>query len=592
MNRAYAYFLRSFLRPHLWAFPTLVMLGVASAAVEGIGVAILVPLISYLFRSPDVAVVFPLLGRATDIWPAANQTTVLLSLLFGVLFLFASKAAIQYLYSFVALIISKKIVLDLRASLFDSLLRADFQFVSSSSSGRMFNIVQGETWLAGEFVVAVAKGLVSLFSITAFCVILFLLSPRLTVVSLAGLTLIGVVTIILTRRVRRRAAVAKETSAELSSRLIESLEALKVIKLFSREKREFRRFTNIAARDRAASVDVEKAAAIIGPITEVLFAPLLLVIVAYSWSMGIPAGTLVAFLVLLYRLQPHVRMLNHVRVELSRALPTLDHIRDVLQKPEESSGSRAFSGLARSIRFENVSFTYVGSDTAAICDASFEIVKNRLTAFVGSSGSGKSTVAALLCRFFDPTRGTMSVDEVDVRSIRLTDWRERIAFAGQDAELLGDTILDVISYGAEDWDRDSVQDAARAAQVHEFVALLPDGLDTPVRRRGHRFSVGQRQRIAIARALRKNSEILILDEATSALDAALQTAIETSINELRGKRTIVIIAHRLSTIQSADHVIVLHQGRVIEQGSPRELLSDKDSSFYHMWKLEHAGASR
>ena len=262
-------------------------------------------------------------------------------------------------------------------------------------------------------------------------------------------------------------------------------------------------------------------------------------------------------------------------MSLATYAPGIVEIENMLREdggPPLSAGTVEFEELQHGIEFDGVSFRHVADADPALQDVSFAIARRSVVAIVGRSGAGKSTILNLLCRLYDPAAGTIRVDGRPLPEFTLDSWRRRLALSGQDVELMSGTIRECIEYGTERLTDEAVRQFASAAHADEFIVTLPDGYDTDVGARGLRLSGGQRQRISLARALARRPEILILDEATNALDHQSEIAIQQSIDELAGECTIVIVAHRLATVRRADHVIVLDGGRVVEQGSPEELL--------------------
>jgi ABC-type multidrug transport system fused ATPase/permease subunit len=256
------------------------------------------------------------------------------------------------------------------------------------------------------------------------------------------------------------------------------------------------------------------------------------------------------------------------------AVPSLKAVFEILDTPEPAQGT-ARLGLTGppSVSFDGVTFTYRDRDRPALDGFSLDLAPGERVALVGRSGAGKTTVASLLLRFFDPESGRVAVNGVDVRELPLERLRSLVAVVSQDTYLFHGTVRHNLALARPDATGEEVEAAARAAQAHDFITALPDGYDTVVGERGLKLSGGERQRIAIARALLKDAPILILDEATSSVDAANESAIQDALDTLSGGRTTLMIAHRLSTVQAADRVIVMADGRIAESGPPRELLS-------------------
>ncbi|WP_162937706.1 ABC transporter ATP-binding protein [Indioceanicola profundi] len=570
-----------------WALPVLVVLGLLTALTEGLGIGMMIPLFASLFETGQEAGVFTALF---DWFGAGLGQEGRIALLAGTIMgLIVLKSLVQYGYEALSIWFSGHMIHRLRLALFRQLMDVGYAFFASRDQGRLFDMVRGETWLVGEFILLLSRAMISICAVAVFGGLLLLISPGLTLAAALGGIAITLLVRVVARRVGRLGAETVESSAALSKRTIEALGAMRVIRLFSQQDREHRRFAEAAERDRAASLKVELAGAMIQPATEMLYGPLFLGILLFAWSASVAFPTLIAFLVLLYRLQPHARRLDHIRVEIAALLPAVQQIVGLLRRDEKPyivSGPIPYSGMRESIVFDNVCFSYGEGRRAAITDVSFEIARNRVTALVGESGAGKSTLLNLLCRLYDPDRGDIRVDGVPLRELELQGWRARLAFAGQDADLLGDTIFDAIAYGRPDARREEVMEAARKAHAAEFIERLPQGLDTPVGDRGLQLSAGQRQRIGLARALLCRPDILILDEATSALDSLSESLIQDALGALAGTITIIVIAHRLSTIRDADHVVLMRGGRLVEQGRPVDLLRRKGSAFAKLWELQ------
>ncbi|MFQ5668777.1 MAG: ABC transporter ATP-binding protein, partial [Candidatus Binatia bacterium] len=285
-----------------------------------------------------------------------------------------------------------------------------------------------------------------------------------------------------------------------------------------------------------------------------------------------------AFIFILYRLNPQVKELGVARIQLIASVGAVEVVTNLLDpggKPYIHPGSILFESLQEAITFESVSFRYDPGEPPALRDVSIRILKGKTTALVGPSGAGKSTLINLILRFYDPTEGNIHVDQVPLRQLDLDSWRRRIAIVNQDVHVFNTTVRQNIAYGRLEATEEEVIAAARQANAHEFILALPQGYDTEVGDRGVRLSAGQQQRIALARAMVREPEILILDEATNAVDSISEDAIQESLQQLQRDRTVIIIAHRFSTIVRADQILVLDSGRIVEQGSVQQLLQNE-----------------
>jgi subfamily B ATP-binding cassette protein MsbA len=296
----------------------------------------------------------------------------------------------------------------------------------------------------------------------------------------------------------------------------------------------------------------------------------------------LPAASLLTFMFVLFRMMPLVSQVNQARVKLSSFQGVLSNIKELLRRDNKTyleNGSIQFPGLKQSIDFVSVDFGYSLKEPV-LHEVNLSIKQGQTTALVGASGAGKTTLVDLIPRFYDPIRGKVVIDGVDLRDLEINSLRRRMAVVSQDTFIFNTSVGNNIAYGLEEVDEKAIRQAAELANAWEFIRELPEGLDTRLGDRGIRLSGGQKQRIAIARALLRNPEILILDEATSALDSVTERLIQESLERLAEGRTVIAIAHRLSTIIRADKVVVLEQGRIVEQGKYQELLDQRGN----LWK--------
>jgi subfamily B ATP-binding cassette protein MsbA len=365
---------------------------------------------------------------------------------------------------------------------------------------------------------------------------------------------------------------------------------MRTIRLFGQEHAEQEQFCRNSTAVRQAFVRTNLIAGITPPLAELLYLPLFLIVLLVAWHAQIGLSSLAAFLALLYRMQPRLKDFDHARVTLGTYGGAIRQVAEQLSAQAASrahSGVIPYGGLREAIVFERVSFSYRsnGTEAPAVAEVSFRVDKGEMLALVGGSGAGKSTLVNLLCRLYEPDRGEIRVDGVPLAELELASWRRRIGFAGQDTELMTGTIGENIAFGRPGADGAAIERAARLAHADRFIAALPQGYETRVGPRGVTLSGGQRQRIALARALLREPDLLILDEATNALDGLSEQAIQQTIEELRGRLTIILIAHRLSTVRLADRVVTMMEGRVIEQGRPEDLIG-RDGLYARLHALQ------
>jgi ABC-type multidrug transport system fused ATPase/permease subunit len=455
------------------------------------------------------------------------------------------------------------------------------------------NTLAAETWRTGDALSAFVSLIINCCTIFVFIILLLLLSWQLTILVAILMLLISVSIQLVTRQVKYLGQQAVESNSALANRMWEGLAGMKVIRAFGREDYEQERFDQVSRKVRTTFFKLDTLAASVNPISEVLSAILLvciLVITLLQDQTSLPR--LLTFIFILYRLQPQVKQLDAARVSLMSLSSAVDDVISLLDNSDQlyiHSGQIKFKALKQGIYFESVNFAYNVTEKPAIQDISIFIPQGKTTAIVGPSGAGKSTIIGLICRFYERNSGEIYIDDYPLRELNLNDWRNQIAIVSQDVHMFSTTVLENIAYGRLDATKTEIIAAAKLANAHQFISELPQGYHTKVGDRGVRLSGGQRQRIALARAIVRNPEILILDEATNALDSISEHLIQEALNTLSENRTVIVIAHRLATIEQADKIIVLNEGRVIEQGNLHDLLKI-NGLFAQLYNLQHRNA--
>ena len=479
--------------------------------------------------------------------------------------------------------IGERAMYDMRVDLFRHLHRQSLGFFSTAKPGeavsRVLNDVKGVGDVLSSTLVSVLQNAVVLISTTETMIVW--LDWRLTLVA-AGLLPLFIVP---TRRVGRKRKALKRTvqakTAEITGILTETLSVsgALLLKVFGTEEHETERF-----RSKAAEImTLQLKQTLIGRWFQMilgLFESLgpALVFLVGGWLVingKLTLGVIVAFVPLLKKLYSASSDMANVHVDLVVSYAYFDRIFQVLDMVPaiaNAPGAIAMPKVRGELAFRHVSFSY-GEDDLTLTDFNLVIAPGKSVAIVGPSGAGKSTIAALVPRLYDPTAGMLTLDGVDVRKIRLDSLRSHMSVVTQETFLLHSSVLENLRYGRTFATMDEVVAAAKAAQIHELIESLPAGYNTVVGERGYRFSGGERQRLAIARAILKDAQILILDEATSALDSTNESLVQKALEPLLPGRTSLIIAHRLSTIRQADLIVVLRHGRIVEQGRHDELLS-------------------
>ncbi len=543
--------------------------------------------IAIIAASSIVGMASPFLLRAVidNALPQQNLT-LLVWLVIGMLAVAAVTSALGVVQTWISTKVGQQVMHGLRTNVFAHLQRQSIAFFTRTRTGEVQSRITNDIGGMESVVTSTATSVASnLTTAVATAVAMAALSWRLSLISLVVMP----PSIYLTRKVARmRRAITAQRQRELADLNVTieeglSISGIQLSKTISAGPSLVARFTASSAR----LIDLELRSELAGrwrmASMSVIFAAIPAIIYL---SAGLPMtagtmtiGTLVAFTALQSGLfRPLMGLLN-VGVSLTSSLALFARIFEYLDLPIEVNDPADPVEIDPArvdghVRFEDVTFTYPGSETAAVAGVSLDVPAGTTLALVGETGSGKSTLAALVARLYDPSEGRISIDGIDVRDMRLADLAATVGVVSQETYLLHTTVRENLRYAKPDATDAVIEIAARAAQVHDLIAGLPDGYDTMVGSRGHRFSGGEKQRIAIARTLLRNPRVLVLDEATSALDTETERAVQQAFDTLAHGRTTITIAHRLSTVRDADQIVVIDHGRVIESGTHTSLIDD------------------
>jgi ATP-binding cassette, subfamily B, bacterial MsbA len=476
--------------------------------------------------------------------------------------------------------VGRRVVADLRQQMFDHLLRAPTRYYDTHGTGQLlakltYNVENVATAATSAITTLVRDG----FTALALLAYMLYLDAALSAIFL----LIGPVMAFsmkyATRRFRRYGARIQDRVGSLTHVAQEVIDGHRVVKAFGGERRESDTFSAINEKTRSLQMKIIAVESVSVPVVQLLSAVAIGVIVYLSTLQGlredITVGTFMSFVVAMGLMLPPVKRLTAVNSELQRGIVAADSLFELLDsETEQDTGKQTLTRVQGEIELCGVTHVYDPAKGAVLHGLDLHVCAGESVALVGRSGSGKSTLVSLLPRFYDQTEGQILIDGIDHREVTLASLRAQISLVTQDIVLFNASVADNIAYGSSAAaSRADIERAAEAAHALEFINALPQGFDTLVGDRGVLLSGGQRQRLAIARAMLKDAPILILDEATSALDTEAERHIQQALAALMANRTTLVIAHRLSTIEHVDRVVVLEQGRIIEQGSHRELLA-------------------
>jgi ATP-binding cassette, subfamily B, bacterial MsbA len=493
--------------------------------------------------------------------------------------LFLLRAIANFCDDYLSAYIAGKITLDLRADLNESLQRQSLSFFNRTPTGVMVSRVINDVNAVTQ---GITGGAFSIFgdgaTLIALLVTAFKLDWRLSIIAFIGFPIVVVPIVSLSKKVRRETKNSQRQMSGLQSLLHETFQGNRVVKAFGMEDYERMRFNRELKRLFRIGMRVARIKSFTGPLIEALGA---FAVVAVVWwaigSLQSGARTLGQFagfftvMILVYR---PFKSLGKTNNTIQQGLAAAERVFEMMDQPSDVPDNPQGLELARGphrIAFENVSFRY--GDQWVLRDINLQIGAGQVVALVGMSGGGKSTLADLIPRFYDVQKGRVTVDGIDLRDLKIASLRAEIGLVTQHTFLFDDTIRANIAYGSVDSKIDRVIAAAKLANAHDFISRLPAGYDTMVGELGVRMSGGERQRIAIARALLKDAPILILDEATSSLDSESERSVQEALEHLMQNRTTLVIAHRLSTVRRADRIVVIVHGRIVEEGTHDELFA-------------------
>ena len=557
------------------AVPFIAILGVASSVLEGVAIALFIPLIEeVLGATAETGRLAAAARQITASLPVSDNTTRASVIAVIILTMIVAKNAIVLMNEALVLRSTGQFNQYLGTSMFSKVVQAPLAWSSAHTYGRLMNILNVERWRVFDAARELVAVITSVLHVFVFAVALFLISWRLAIGVLIGAMLIRWISRLVGSELRSLSAINVGINIALVDLLGETLTALRTIHLFGLHNVEAKRFNRATEELQDSVTRITYHSRLISTLAEVSHTCLLLGTVFVAWRTGIDFPSTAAFVILLYRMQPYFRQCEEGTARLNASTGSLQEIQWLVTKTPESgvAPQKTMPKRLRSeIRFESVDFCFTADSSLVLSDVNFSIPMGRTTALIGASGSGKSTLVNLLCGLYEPTGGHISVDGQALRALDQLSWRQILAVTGQDTDLFTGTIRKNIMRGDLAATTEQIEDAARLAHADEFIASLPGGLDFKLTSRGGNLSGGQRQRILLARALIRKPQILILDEATSSIDLGSERVIRDTLKQLHGRLTIVIIAHRSSTIDTADHVICLANGRVVEAGVPAEL---------------------
>ena len=579
MNSKDLYFrLLRYVLPYRKAFMFSLLGTVAFAATEPAMPALMKPLLDETFvaRNADTLVTLPLL----------------------LILLFVVRGAASFISGYGMKWVATRVVMDLRQQMFDRLQSLPIHYFDAHSSG---NIISKHTYnvmlvmaAATEVIVTIVRDSLTILGLIAYALYI---NWKLSLIVFVVTPPMALMVRYFSRRMRKLSRSLQDSVGDLTRVLQEAINGNREVRIFGGEQYEKSRFLAINNWIRRYNMKVAAASEINVPVVQILTVSALAIVVYFaamqSQTGDITVGEFVSLITALALLSSPIKRLTKVNVQLQSGLAAAESVFSLIDEtPETDLGRTTIGRVHGDIEFRGVSYTHPGSTDPVLQDINLSIAAGETVALVGPSGSGKTTLASLLPRFYNPSAGSILLDGIDIQDITLASLRQQIAYVGQHIILFNDTVAANIAYGAQGREVSDSEIRNAAAQAHalEYIDKLPDGLNTLIGENGVRLSAGQRQRLAIARALIKDAPLLILDEATSALDTESEKIVQVALDTLRSGRTSLIIAHRLSTIENADRILSMKDGRIVEAGTHAELLQQNGvyAQLYRAQTTHHA----
>ncbi|KXH83089.1 ABC transporter ATP-binding protein [Chryseobacterium kwangjuense] len=493
----------------------------------------------------------------------------------------------RYIGSFLLVNYRVGITRDLRTAMYNKFLQLPVSFFTEQRKGDMMSRISNDIGGVEGGIMGVLVDIINApFMIISSLIALFLLSPQLTLFSLIVFPVMGLLISWTGKSLKKQAHYAQAELGNLFSLVDETLKSSKVIKIFNADKILKNRFNETTNNWQKFAIDMSRRRELASPMSEFLGSVTILIITWYAGTQILEEQTMkpqafLVFIGMFFQILDPAKKLSSAISSIQGGMASLERVAEVLDydlKVEEIAEPVSISTLNSQIEFKNIGF-YYDKDNVILKNFSLIIPKGKTIALVGQSGSGKTTIANLLARFYDVNEGQILIDGTDIKHLKLKEYRQLLGMVTQESVLFNDSVYNNILMGKPDATKEEVVEAAKIANADSFITNLPEGYDSNIGDDGNKLSGGQKQRVSIARAVLKNPPVMILDEATSALDTESERFVQDALDKMMENRTSLVIAHRLSTIQKADWIVVMEKGIVVEQGTHHDLIAKK--GMYH-----------
>lgn len=581
----------AFIKPFIGLFISSIFLNIVFSTLSTTTIAMIKPVFQVLFKeNPTPAASSPvdisffeniknsfynlityIVSNPTD------PTVTLINLAVLIIALFLIKNLFKYWLSVVAVTLEESVVKSIRDKVFGNMISLSVDFFVKQKEGSLISIITNDiNTVNGTTIGSISSILRESIQVILFFFLLITISPSLTFIAFSTSIVSLFILRFAQRFLRRYAARMQLAMADYTTALQETISGIRVVKAYTAERNAFKRFAEQTSKYVRSSIKHQKIITIIPAINEIFAIIALSVVLFVGGSQVIAgsmqAGDLMLFLFSLFAVMAPITAIVNSISQFQRGIVAGERVFKIIdQKTTVDEGTQEISNFDDSIEFKNVNFSYI--DTQVIDDVSIKIEKSQKIAFVGASGSGKSTMLDLLVRFYDPVSGEILIDNKNIRNFRISSYRSLFGVVSQETMLFNDTIANNIRYGMESATDSDIIEAAKTANAYNFIMSMQNGFDTYIGDRGVMLSGGERQRISIARALIRNPKILVFDEATSSLDSESEKIVQEAIYKSLESHTAIIVAHRLATIIDCDEIFVFDKGRIAEHGSHYQLLN-------------------